>query len=306
MSFATPEILYLLVLPALLLAWVWWRESGRVVLPLDHGQIRHRRVLAAVVGAAESIPACLAAVALLLLAGPTRLGEPQERRALTNIEFCLDCSSSMTSPFGDGSRYDASLAAINQFLDYRTGDAFGLTFFGNNVLHWTPLTSDVSAFRCAPPFMNPSNPQHPYWLGGTLIGKALLACKERLLTREEGDRMVILVSDGESADLGNGADEEIARTLRAANVVVFGIHTGGGEAPAPVANICGLTGGAVFSPSDPTAMTSVFQRIDQMQKAELEKTAAEVVDYFFPCCVAGLLLVGFATIAQFGLRYTPW
>ena len=68
------------------------------------------------------------------------------------------------------------MAAINDFLDYREGDAFGLTFFGNSVLHWVPLTSDVSAFRCAPPFMRPD--QIPSWFGGTEIGKALLACRK--------------------------------------------------------------------------------------------------------------------------------
>ena len=51
----------------------------------------------------------------------------------------------MTTPLGDGTRYDASMKAIDEFLKIRQGDAFGLTFFGNNVLHWVPLTSDPSA-----------------------------------------------------------------------------------------------------------------------------------------------------------------
>ena len=66
--------------------------------------------------------------------------------------------------------------AINEFLDYREGDAFGLTFFGNNVLHWVPLTTDASAVSCAPPFMRPE--VAPPWFGGTEIGKALLACTQ--------------------------------------------------------------------------------------------------------------------------------
>ena len=49
------------------------------------------------------------------------------------------------------------MKAIDEFLKIRKGDAFGLTFFGNNVLHWVPLTSDPSAIRCAPPFMKPEN-----------------------------------------------------------------------------------------------------------------------------------------------------
>jgi Ca-activated chloride channel family protein len=121
------------------------------------------------------VPALILAVVIVLLAGPQQLSAPRTKRVLTNIEFCVDVSSSMRTPLGDGSRYDSSMKAIDSFLDIRKGDAFGLTFFGNNVLHWVPLTSDPSAIRCAPPFMKPENV--PIWMGGTMIGKALLACK---------------------------------------------------------------------------------------------------------------------------------
>ena len=96
---------------------------------------------------ADSIPAVTLVVAILILSGPTRLLEPETKRQLTNIEFCIDISGSMMAPFGEGSRYDASMQAINDFLDIRTGDAFGLTFFGNSVLHWTPITTDPSELR---------------------------------------------------------------------------------------------------------------------------------------------------------------
>ena len=135
--------------------------------------------------------------------------------------------SSMTTPLGEGTRYDASMKAIDEFLKIRQGDAFGLTFFGNNVLHWVPLTSDPSALRCAPPFMKPENV--PHWMAGTMIGKALLACKEILTSREEGDRMIILVSDGDSFDLSGGNDESVAQTLRKNNITVYSIHISSGR-----------------------------------------------------------------------------
>ncbi len=150
---------------------------------------------------------------------------------LTNIEFCVDISGSMTAPFGSGSRYDGSMEAINEFLDYREGDAFGLTFFGNNVLHWVPLTSDVSAVKCAPPFMRPE--VAPPWFGGTEIGKALLACRKILADREEGDRMIVLVSDGMSFDLTGGTDEQIAAELREDNITVYAIHISDSAVPDP-------------------------------------------------------------------------
>jgi Ca-activated chloride channel homolog len=210
----------------------------------------------------------------------------------------------MITPLGDGTRYDASMKAIDHFLDIRKGDAFGLTFFGNNVLHWVPLTGDPSAIRCAPPFMKPENV--PQWMGGTMIGKALLACKEILAEREEGDRMIILVSDGESYDLSGGNDQSVAQTLKRNNIAVYAIHISDQNPPAEIVNITALTGGEVFPVDDPGALRAVFERIDAMRETKLEKTASELLDDFVPVCMVGLSLVGLASCAFFGLRYTPW
>jgi len=305
MSFANYILVVLAPLCGLgLIAWVWRRESRRLVLPFDHGRQSSGRVWRGLINVADSLPGVLLAVVLLILAGPRRLGEPRTKRVLTNIEFCVDISGSMTAPFGDGSRYEGSMKAIDEFLDFREGDAFGLTFFGNSVLHWVPLTTDTSAIRCAPPFMRPENA--PPWFGGTEIGKALLACKEVLAGREEGDRMIILVTDGFSFDLSNGNDVAIARKLRDSGITVYAIHVADTRIPDEIVNITSLTGGEVFNPGEPESLKFVFQRIDEMQKTRLEKTTAETLDHFAPLCLAGLALVGLGTLVSFGLRYTPW
>ncbi|MGL4462761.1 MAG: vWA domain-containing protein [Planctomycetia bacterium] len=308
MSFAQPWLLLLLIAPAAVLISLWRSAGHPVVLPLDHRfdrrAERRGRWLRFVVNAAESTPALLGAVAILLVAGPQQLGEPESKRIVSNIELCVDVSGSMTSPFGDGSRYDGSMKAIDQFVDFRKGDAFGLTFFGSTVLHWCPLTRDVSAIKCSTPFMRPE--QLPYWFGGTMIGQALRACAKLLVEREEGDRMIVLITDGFSADLSGGADMELAAELKKQNIVVFGILVGETDVPDEIVNITELTGGASFQAGDPEALKAVFARIDGMQPAKLKKTIAETKDFFGPFCLAGLTLVGAASLAQFGLRYTPW
>jgi Ca-activated chloride channel family protein len=304
MSFAHPLVLVLLILPLLLLGWVWKRSRGRIALPFDFGRQTPGRVWGGALKLAESLPALVLALVIILLAGPQRLSAPRTRRVLTNIEFCVDVSGSMTSPLGDGTRYDASMKAIDEFLRIRQGDAFGLTFFGNNVLHWVPLTGDPSALRCAPPFMKPENV--PHWMGGTMIGKALLACKEILTSREEGDRMIILVSDGDSFDLAGGNDEAIAQTLKKNGITVYSIHISSGDPPPPIVTITGMTGGEVFPVDDPQALQAVFRRIDEMKATKLEKTAPELLDHFGPFCMVGLSLLGVTGLTLFGLRYTPW
>ena len=241
---------------------------------------------------------------VLLLALPQELAAPKEKRALTNIQFCVDISGSMEAKFGNGNRYDASMAAINEFLDFRKGDSFGLTFFGNNYLHWVPLTSDPSAFRCAIPFMSPTNNIPGF--GGTEIGKAVLGCREVLASRAEGDRMLVLITDGWSSDLANGAEIEIAKKLKRDGITLFAVNIQESDARGEIVNLARMTGGEVFNPDDTRALAAVFKRIDDMTKAKVEQGTAELVDWFFPFCIAGLAVLGLWALVQLGLRYTPW
>jgi Ca-activated chloride channel family protein len=148
--------------------------------------------------------------------------------------------------------------------------------------------------------------QIPPWFGGTAIGKALLACRRVLTAREEGDRMIILVSDGESADLFGGTDVEIARSLKAANIVVFSIHVGDSRVPDAIVNITHLTGGEVFEAGDRQGLTAIFHRIDLMVPTRLEKIRGESIDYYLPFCLAGLAVLSLGGLSLLGARYTPW
>ena len=304
MTFAHPLVLLLLILPLWLGVWVWRRESGRVVLPFDYGPVRSGWGWKWLLDSAHTLPVLLLAIGIVLAAGPQHYGEPKQKRSLTNIEFCLDVSMSMTAPFGDGSRYDAAMKAAEEFLSFRSGDAFGLTFFGNNVLHWVPLTTDISAFRCAPPFMRPE--RLPNWFGGTEIGRALRACRKMLVQREEGDRMIILITDGLSADLFNGQDVEVANELKREGITVYVVLIMEGDIPAQMSTIAEITGGAALSAEDPGSLKTVFARIDEMKQAKLEKTLGDTLDAFQPWCCASLACLALHTLAAFGLRYTPW
>jgi len=305
MSFAHPWILSLLIVPLAALFLGWKRHGAEVVVPFDHGAFRSRKFGFAMLRLAASLPALLLAVAIVIFAGPQRQSEPRTRRVLTNIEFLVDVSGSMTSPYGDGTRYDAAMENIMKFIDARKGDAYGLTVFGSDILHWVPLTTDPSALKCAPPFLSPTT--LPRWFGGgTLIAKGLESCRESLTQRGDGDRMILLLTDGYSADLRNGNDEIIAGKLRAANIRVYCIHIDNSEPPPEVQLIASLTGGQTFGAGDPAAMPAVFHRIDEMEKARIERTAGETIDDFQPWALAGGGILLASVLAAFGLRFTPW
>jgi len=299
--------LLLLALPVILCFLEWVLKGQPLVMPFDHGEQRRGQLLRVIVGVFNMTPALLLAIGIILIAGPRQVAPPTEERILTNTLFCLDVSGSMTGAFGSSvSRYEGAMEAIREFIEYREGDAFGLSFFGNEVLHWVPVTKDTSAIKLSIPFMNPSNRNLPYWFGGTSIGKALLACREKMIEIEEGDRMIILLTDGSSSDLGGGRDAEIATMLRDDGIVVYVISVNSSAVNQQMHTIADITGGKAFSAGEAAALDAVFGHIDSMQKGRFKESALLSMDYFRPIALAGLIILSLQLMALLGIRYSPW
>ncbi len=306
-AFAHPWVFALLAIPVVLLVWVWANRwllpSRRVVLPVDRARGSSGWWVWALITLAECLPPLILAVVIVILAGPQRNGPPKEKRSLTNIQFAVDVSGSMTSSFGDGTLYDQSMKAIEAFVDYRKGDAFGLTFFGVAYVHWVPLTSDPSAIKCAPPFMKPEIA--PPAFGGTAIANALRGCKKMLQDRDDGDKMVIVISDGFSYDMQE-AEADLIRDFKAANIAVFCIIVGGIDPQEEIVNVTRGTGGDAFRADDPEALPLIFRKIDSMKQAKFSPTFVETIDYFEPFAYLALGLTALWALSLLGLRYTPW
>lgn len=308
MSFAHPWVLLLLILPAVIALWELLRSGGRVHLPLDHTTRRPRPVLGTLLKFASVLPALVLALAIVILAGPQVLGPPKEQRQLTNIEIVLDVSGSMTAPFPSGkpdsNRYTAAMAAIEKFADTRKGDAAGLTIFGNEVLRWLPLTKDLNAIKAATPFVDPR--KVPPELGGTAVARAVRYAQKQLLTQESGDRLMIVVTDGESPDLGGGEAGRLGRELAGDKITLFTINVGGAQAPPEMFELTQPTGGQVSSATDAGALQGVFSYINSMKPAKVTLGTPEPITYVTPFAIAAGFLLCTHLVLLFGIRYTPW
>ena len=304
MSFARPFVLLLLILPVLLIWWEWRRRGHPLVLPLDHSQARSRRWLERTIKCLSLLPPLLLAVVICILAGPQRIITPKDERVLTNIEFVLDVSGSMMTPFGDGTRADKAFEAIVDFTSFRKGDAFGLTIFGTEYVHWIPLTKDLTALRLAAPFLRPE--KMPPHMAGTRIGHALQGVQKKMRDLEQGDRMVVLVSDGQSFDLAGGAAQKIGEELRENNITVFYIHAAEGQPQEETFTLASLTGGEAFAAGEPAALREVFRRIDEMKPTKLKPAAPDLADWFWPFTMTGLGLMCVQVVGAFRFRFTPW
>lgn len=299
MTFAHPWVLLLLAVPVIL-AWTAIARTPGVVIPSDHGDHRSRPWLARLLGTLDIVPLLILAVAIAILAGPQTLKQPKRERSLTNIQIALDVSGSM-----GGRNYELAKDAVEEFTLAREGDAFGLTLFGSEQIRWLPLTKDLKAIRNALAFADPM--QQPSHMGGTMIGAALQFCAKNMLAETDvGDRLIVVFSDGMSADLGGSAPSDIGQELKDAGITVFHIHIDQSEVPGPMRDLVEVTGGDAFAATDASSMKAVFQHIDRMRPARFAPSGTVPLDEFPPFAIALLALVGVHGAGLLFARYTPW
>lgn len=301
MTFAYPAALMLLVVPVLIMAWLWQRRAWGVALPLDHHDVVRRPVLGGLLRVMELVPQLLLAVVIVILAGPQVQRVPDEERILSNIQICMDVSGSMSV---DG-RYQMAKKAMEEFIDSRKGDALGFTLFGTQQIRWTPLTKDIATIRRALPFADPNN--QPPFMGGTMIGAALRFCRDNMVREAtEGDRLLLLVSDGMSADVNDQNIGEFMDELKQANITLYHIHVGTDQAPATVMELATATGGESFIATDGNGVKRIFKHIDRMKPAKFKASTAIPMDYYQPFVFIGLGLMAAYGVSACLLRYTPW
>lgn len=321
MIFQHPQLLSLLALPVVLAFWEWIRRGQPIALPFDHGRQGRGLILRFLVLAANCLPAALLDIAILFLAHPMTYTPPEVERKLNNVQFLLDTSGSMAEPYGPQTagrnrRFDSAMAAIEKFINYRQGDAFGLTIFSRNFIHWVPLTLDTQAIALSKPFIQPDNPRldppgsrhglpDALW-GITYIGKGLLGATDLLAQRPTGDRMIIMMTDGESSDILPPRDAEIIGRLQAEKITLFAILLSDETIQPQLAAIARATGGEAFSALSGDALATVFKRIDEMKKVVVLEKRPQVVDYYDPFFIPALSLLAVSVLVLFGLRFTPW
>ncbi len=291
--------------------WEWVRRGHSVVLPIDFRVQRRGLWLATLIHAANMLPALLTMIAVLLFAHPRVLSEPEVEKTHTNVQFVLDLSGSMRAPFGtqptDGTvrrRIDAAMDAIDRFVNHRQGDAFGLTIYGTEFLHWLPLTPNTSAISKARPFLDPN-------MGATRTLTSIAAACDVLCERAGGQRMIILFTDGEfnrePDPLGQTAD--LIERFRAENIVCFGVFVNSRLVPDLERQLCEASGGALFNVENELSDESLYEvidRIDAMAPVTMRTKEPVPVEYYAPFLLAGAVLLGLHMLALLGLRYTPW
>lgn len=309
----------LLLLP--LYAW-WVRRGGGAALPLPGA--------GALAGAGRArwlphLPLVLRVVALsgliVALARPRTPGEVVvDPRAGIPVVVAIDLSSSMLAEdFRPRDRLQVAKETVARFVEGRGGDPIGIVAFAAEAITVAPVTT----YR--PVVLNALAALEVGLLeDGTAIGEGLAIAVNRLRSLPGRERVVVLMSDGES-NRGEIDPLQAAAAAQAFGIRVFTIGVGStGVARVPVERVEGetvyaelqvgldeallreiasMTGGLYFRATDPAALRAIYERIDRMVATPVEEQRRVLFDeWYLPL----LLLAGVALAAEWLLRGSRW
>ena len=200
-------------------------------------------------------------------------------------------------------------AVISDFVDRRQGDRVGLILFGSNAYLQAPLTFDLASVETL-------LTEAPVGIAGgkTAIGDAIGLAVKRLRPRPEGDRILILLTDGAS-NVGAVTPLKAAELANAAEVRIHTVSVGADELAVPgllgifgkrlvnpsadldeetLQTIADNTGGRYFRARNTQELAGIYALIDELEPVEQD---AEVFRprkalFFYPLALAlGLLLL---------------
>ena len=194
---------------------------------------------------------------------------------------------------------------IDPFTDNRAGDPFGLSIFTEKAIHWVPLTTDLSAIRLATPFVRPDAFPLEWW-DRTLVGNAIVSCSELLQQRSEGDRILIVLTDGETPDLKGRLAQQIGQTLKSEKIILYAISVRTEGASEHLQTACQITGGQFYEAGDTPGLQAVFGQIDWLQRTELVAAQTQWLQHDRPFALAGLILLGLYRFAAGPVPVRSW
>lgn len=294
LSFGQPWWLLLLLLVPLA-AWLRGQKGTSEAVPYSALALLRR-----VAGPVKRSPGAwlrhlsLAALALCAIAmARPRLdvGESPDARNGVDIVFCVDVSGSMdTKDFptktGKVSKRDGYIMAINDLVDRRPNDRFGMIGFAGDTYILSPLTIDGNWIKDVLKEI-----RLQAW---TAIGEGIVSSVDLLKTSKAKSKIIIVTSDGgnnygisplEAADLA--AKEKI----RVYTVQFMSPRSvGSGNANSLMSRIAGKTGGMYFQAASLESIVSIYGEIDKLERTKFQQKQSRMYEELFPWVVVSAFL----------------
>ena len=291
MQFQNPEILYLLAILPVIVAYYIFVSRRRATMRVS--TLQRGRMPRTVRYYLRHLPLVLRLFALA--AGIVALARPVEEHSSTetttegiDIVLAMDISGSMLARDFEPDRITAAKQLASEFASERVGDRISVVAFAGEAFTQCPLTSDKASVGTML-----SRLRSGVVDDGTAIGNGLATAINRLRESGSKSKVVVLLTDGVNnrGQISPIMAAEIARDM-GVKVYTIGVGTKG-QAPMPAVDMFGnktyvmadveidekllrsianTTGGEYFRAVDNKALSEIYARINEMEKSEVQIT----------------------------------
>lgn len=223
-----------------------------------------------------------------------------------DIAIALDVSQSMMQEDFAPNRLEAGKDVINKFIDGRKNDRIGFVIFSGTAYTKIPLTNDYEAIKQIIKTVSYRDVSS----NGTAIGMGIAVSVNRLKNSSAKSKVIILVTDGAN-NAGNIAPETAAALSKELGIKIYTIGVGSdteavrdfwgnvtykkrtdGPDEAILQKIAVNTGGKYFRATDERALAEIFDKIDKMEKSNIDSKSFAEYKELFPLFVKiGLLFL---------------
>lgn len=302
------NLLFLLLVPALLLIYVWSRYWRRKALE-KFGKIKTILPLMPTVSPYKPpIKITLQLLALILIiicmARPWGgLKETNTEKTGIEVVIAVDASNSMLAPIDadhpGSQRMRTAKLMLERLIDRLDNDKVGLIVYAGNAHTLIPVTSD---FLSAKSFLNTIDPQQISYQG-TNIAAAITQAEASFSPMKGVGRAIILITDAEELENKDGAMKAVqnaAKNRIQVNVIGVGSSTPAqimtengpmtdeyGEPVKTALNESLATEmakegkGIYVNASSPDALSDLQNQLDKLQKTTLESSTLALHDELF-------------------------
>lgn len=234
---------------------------------------------------------------LTALARPQKTNEKVEQYTEgIDIMVAMDISQSMQIEDFKPNRLQAAKQVAMDFIEGRMQDRIGLVVFSGDAFSLAPLTTDYALLKSYVTEINFEMIDNR----GTAIGSALAVVTNRMRESETKSKVCILLSDGDNT-AGNIDPITAAELASAYGIKIYTIVVGReGLVPygkdffgrpnmientvdeSTMRKIATIGGGEFFRATDNQALETVFNKIDELEKAEIKETRyKDTSDYYY-------------------------
>jgi Ca-activated chloride channel family protein len=234
---------------------------------------------------------------LVALARPQRSNEKLEQWTQgIDIMIGLDISQSMMIEDFEPNRLEAAKEVALKFINGRKQDRIGMVVFSGDAFSLSPLTTDYDLLRELINDISFDMMQ----TRGTAIGSAMGVMTNRMRESEAKSKVCIIISDGDN-NAGNIDQITEAELGAAFGVTIYSILVGReGYVPfgkdffgnpqmientvdeTTLRRMAKIGNGEFFRATDQQALETVFNKIDEYEKAEIKELRyRETSDYYF-------------------------